>query len=354
MILDDTPEAPPDLTGYSARRMPPLRELAYALTGDPQQAIDRARAALVRAGQRWSKLQRDPDPDLAVIAILVRRYLADYRGSVAVDQRPSGAEEWADRAKPAPAIAQLTGLIRAVLALRYVSGRSDAEIAAAVKTSRGTVRSRAGRGLAQLTAAGLLPCGPDPDPELVRRLLVPPGSLPPTDPADAVAITAEVRRRRRRRTLPVAGLATVAASAVVAAIVLGPGLRPLDRGSEPTPEILTRPQTTGSIPVPVVKQVPDLAGLGTALPGMSLTRVDLGGFQIRGMTTSGPLVGSTGTGRTTRVAEFDPVAGTQTLLAKARLPYVDYAAGDESTVVWMEAQHERVEGGYRQRNLTLR
>ncbi|HKA68930.1 MAG TPA: sigma factor-like helix-turn-helix DNA-binding protein [Actinomycetes bacterium] len=354
MTLGDTAEAPSDVTAYSATRLHELRELAYALTGDPRQAAARARAALVRAGGRRSRIRRAPDQDLAVIAILVRRYLADSRAQVIVDQRPTEAETAADRAKPAPAIAQLTGLMRAVLALRYVSGLSDSEIAATVKASRGAVRSRAARGLAQLTAAGLLPPGPDSDRELIHRLLVPPGSLPPTDPAESVAITAEVRRHRRRQTLTAAGLAAVAAGGVVAAILLGPGLWPLHRGADPAAVILTRPQASGSIPEPVVKPVPDLDGLGAALPGMSLTSLDLGRFQIRGMALTGTLLGSSGTGRNTRVAEFDPATGTETELARAELPFVDYAAGDESTVVWMEAEHERVEGGFRQRNLTLR
>jgi len=354
VTLDDVPESPSDFTAYSRTRLPVLRELAYALTGDPQRAAELARAALVYTGRRWSRLRRDHDRDLAVTTALVRQYLAGYRGPVVLDQRPSETEAVADRAKPPPAIAQLPELMRTVLALRYVSGWSDAEIAPAVRAARGTVRSRTVRGLAQLTRAGLLPPGPAPDRELVHRLLVPPGSLPPADPAEAPAITAEVRWGRRRHMLTAVGLGTVVAGAIATAILVGPGLSPLDRGADPAPAILTRPQTTGSIPEPVVKQVPDLDGLAGVLPGMSLTGLDLGRFEIRGTTTLGTLVGSTGTGRDTQVAEFDLTSGTETVLAGAGLPFVDAAAGDDSTVVWIEAEHERVEGGYRQRNLTLR
>ena len=356
VTLDDASEPPSDFAVYSVARLPGLRELAYALTGDPRQAADLARAALVRAGRRWTRLRRAPDRDLAVVTTLVRQYLAESRGPVVRDQRPSDAESAADRAKPAPAVAQLNGLMRAVLALRYVTALSDSEIASAVKASRGTVRARAARGLAQLTAAGLLPPGPDPDRDLVRALLVPPHVVPP-DPvagsAEAVAIATDVRRGRRWRRLAVAGLGTVTAGAV-AAILVGPGLSPLDLGSDPAPAILTQPRTIGSIPEPVVKQVADLDGLGAALPGMSLTSLDLGGFEIRGTTRLGTLVGSRGTGRDTQVAELDPTAGTETVLTDAELPFVDYADGDDSTVVWMESEHERVEGGYRQRNLTVR
>ena len=357
MTLDDASEPPSDLAAYGVARLPALRELAYALTGDPRRAAELARAALVRAGRRWSRLRRPPDRDLAVVTTLVRQYLAETHGQVVRDQRPSDAEAAADRAKPAPAVAQLSGLMRAVLALRYVTALSDSEIASVVRASRGTVRARAARGLAQLTAAGLLPPGPDPDRALVRTLLVPPHVVPPepaAGSAEAAAIATEVRRGRRRRRLAVAGLATFTAGAVVAVILTGPGLSPLDLGSDPAPAFLTRPRTTGSIPEPVVRHVADLDGLGAALPGMSLTSLDLGGFEIRGTTRLGTLVGSRGTGRDTQVAELDPTAGTETVLTDAELPFVDYADGDDSTVVWMEAEHERVDGGYRQRNLTVR
>lgn len=344
MTADETSKPSSDLITFRSERIAALSELAYALTGDAVRAAELTRRTLVRAGLRWRRLRRDPGRDRVVVTMLVRDYLATDRGKVVRDRQSA----------PADAIARLPTLMRAALALRYVAGLSDDEVAAAVRASRGTVRTRATLALARLAEAGLLPpAGPGDDGRLVRRLLVPPSAVPPADAAELDRIGSELRHRRRRRLVTRAAATTVAAAAVAGTIVLGSGAGPLNR-PDPVPAPLTRPRTSGSIPEPVIRPVANLAALAAALPGMSLTKVDLGEFQVRGTTSSGRLLGSVGTGRDVEVVEFDLGADLQTVLAEAELPFVDEAAGDDDTVVWMETEHEPVEGGYRQRNLIVR
>ena len=143
-------------------RWPAMVRLAYALTGDAGHAEDVAQAAFARAYASWGRVRRAGDPDAYVRRILVNenrkrfrkdRVREDLRGDlsgtlaarVAVDQQ--GPEE---RQALLDALNRLGPRQRAVVVLRYWLDLSEAETAAALNCSVGTVKSQASRALATL------------------------------------------------------------------------------------------------------------------------------------------------------------------------------------------------------------
>src|SRR3954468_2862182 len=54
-------------------RMPSLLRFAHALTGDPHTAADLVQDALVRTGMRWSRLDRNGDPEGYVRRAILNR-----------------------------------------------------------------------------------------------------------------------------------------------------------------------------------------------------------------------------------------------------------------------------------------
>ena len=134
-----------------------LLRTAYLLTGDRRDAEDLLQTALERTSRHWSSIYRSPDA-------YVRRVMAN---AVTSRWRRKGAAELPlfDDQVPSPgdaiaAIAVRDALVRgllalparqrAVLVLRYFDELSEAETAAAMQCSVGTVKSQASRGLARL------------------------------------------------------------------------------------------------------------------------------------------------------------------------------------------------------------
>lgn len=149
-----------------------LFKLALLLTGQNRaEAEDLLQIALERACRRRAVLARNRSPEPYVRKVLVnasidrRRTLrrraeqrldaGDYH--LAVDDRTS---EVANRDLLARSLALLPPRQRAVLVLRYWGDLSEAEIAATLGCSVGTVKSQASRGLARLRElAGVLAAG---------------------------------------------------------------------------------------------------------------------------------------------------------------------------------------------------
>lgn len=139
-----------------------LFKLALLLTGQNRaEAEDLLQIALERAYRRRALLARDRSPEPYVRKVLVnasidRRRMLRWRAEQrldaggydrAVDDRTS---EVADRDLLARSLALLPPRQRAVLVLRYWGDLSEAEIAATLGCSAGTVKSQASRGLARL------------------------------------------------------------------------------------------------------------------------------------------------------------------------------------------------------------
>jgi RNA polymerase sigma-70 factor (sigma-E family) len=147
---------------FVAAGLPRLLGYAHALSGDQRVAEDLVQEALVRTGVAWSRVRRKDRPDAYVKTTILRIYLNERRASRQVPvgsgelERPAAEPGYArieDHDALRQALAAVPPKMRAVLVLRYLEGLPDEDIAAALKCSRGTVRTQAARGLVKLRAA---------------------------------------------------------------------------------------------------------------------------------------------------------------------------------------------------------
>jgi RNA polymerase sigma-70 factor (ECF subfamily) len=151
-------DAPPELTlpfntFYEARRDRLVRALALTL-GDSDLASEAADEAMVRAYQRWDRISSYTDPGAWTYrvglnwatSVLRRR----RRAPLAPVERHDG--DIGPLAEPDVAVALLELPVhqRAVVVCRFYLGLSEAEIAAALHTRPGTVKSRLHRALRHL------------------------------------------------------------------------------------------------------------------------------------------------------------------------------------------------------------
>ena len=150
-----------EFRGYVAARSPQLLRTAYLLTGDRGQAEDLVQDALVRAYRHWGRIRAAGDPDAYVRTILVnerrRRWRRDRDRATPVADvpdrgAPDGTAAVDDRDVLWRALQKMPPRTRAVLVLRYWEDRSEAETAALLGCSAGSVKSQASRGLRRLQA----------------------------------------------------------------------------------------------------------------------------------------------------------------------------------------------------------
>jgi RNA polymerase sigma-70 factor (sigma-E family) len=156
-----------------------LFRLALLLTGQNRaEAEDLLQIALERAYRRRASLSRSQSPEPYVRRVLVNASIDRWR---TLGRR---AEQPLDTVEAGPPVADRTGQVadrdlllrslallpprqRAVLVLRYWEDRSEAEIAAMLGCSAGTVKSQASRGLARLRGlADVAPAGRSGNPEV--------------------------------------------------------------------------------------------------------------------------------------------------------------------------------------------
>src|SRR5690348_13876973 len=147
-------------------RWPVMVRLGYALTGDVGHAEDLAQAAFARAYASWGRVRRAGDPDAYVRRIVINAHRSRFRRHrVAEELRGDLADAPGGAAQPGPeerselldALGRLGPRQRAVVVLRYWLDLSEAETAAALGCSVGTVKSQASRALATLRKATSLP-----------------------------------------------------------------------------------------------------------------------------------------------------------------------------------------------------
>ena len=147
-------------------RWPAMVRLAYALSGDAGHAEDIAQAAFARAYAAWGRVSRAGDPDAYVRRIVINenrkrfrkhRVAEDLHGDLAdtlAGQRAAGQAAGQqgpeERQALLDALNRLGPRQRAVVVLRYWLDLSEAETAAALNCSVGTVKSQASRALATL------------------------------------------------------------------------------------------------------------------------------------------------------------------------------------------------------------
>ena len=140
-------------------RWPAMVRLAYALSGDAGHAEDIAQAAFARAYAAWGRVSRAGDPDAYVRRIVINenrkrfrkhRVPEDLHADLAGTELPGQREEPETRQALLDELGRLGPRQRAVIVLRYWLDLSEAETAAALNCSVGTVKSQASRGLATL------------------------------------------------------------------------------------------------------------------------------------------------------------------------------------------------------------
>jgi RNA polymerase sigma-70 factor (sigma-E family) len=140
-------------------RWPAMVRLAYGLTGDLGHAEDVAQAAFARVYAAWGRLARAGDPDAYLRQVVVNENRRRFRKQRVPEDLPGdlpdvgftdNADDYDERAVLLAALGRLGPRQRAVIVLRYWMDMSEADTAAALNCSVGTVKSQASRALATL------------------------------------------------------------------------------------------------------------------------------------------------------------------------------------------------------------
>ncbi|NUW40094.1 SigE family RNA polymerase sigma factor [Nonomuraea rhodomycinica] len=153
-------EADTRFAEFVAERGDALLRYGYMLAGNPHDAADLTQEALLKLRGAWPRLRHKDSPESYARTTMARLHIATWRLRRREllawelpelehhDRLPGG-----DERRMWQALAGLPRKQRAVLVLRYYEQLDDAEIAAVLGISRGTVRSQAARALDKLRAA---------------------------------------------------------------------------------------------------------------------------------------------------------------------------------------------------------
>jgi RNA polymerase sigma-70 factor (sigma-E family) len=149
-----------DFSAFVTAELPGLLRFGHLLTGNPVTAEDLVQTALARTHLRWSQL-REPAAASAYVRTAMVRQHSNLRSRLhARESVVPVVPERADTTTPYDqlderdamwsALARLGPRQRAVLVLRFYERLSEAEIAAVLRCSTGTVKSQGSRALARL------------------------------------------------------------------------------------------------------------------------------------------------------------------------------------------------------------
>jgi RNA polymerase sigma-70 factor (sigma-E family) len=139
-----------------------LLRTAYLIVWDLAEAEDLVQETLLKVARRWPRVRRMQHPVAYARRILVNLALAGAghrsrsRNELTGEAPPDRGHEAGEAAaidthdELLSALAALPPRQRSVLVLRYFLDLPEAEVAAALKCSLGTVKSTASRGLARL------------------------------------------------------------------------------------------------------------------------------------------------------------------------------------------------------------
>lgn len=152
-------EEPPGFGEFVAARRTVLFHAAVLLTGDVHLAEDLLQATFMRVWLRWRSISVMENADAYVHRVLVSVFLS-WRRRLSWHETPSSAipdvvradqaADLDDRVDLVNAIRQLPPRQRTVIALRYLLDASEAETAAAMSCSIGTVKRQAHRAVSNL------------------------------------------------------------------------------------------------------------------------------------------------------------------------------------------------------------
>jgi len=154
---------------WAAARAARLHRFAYLLCGDWHDAEDLVQEALAKAALHWKRIERVEHPDAYVRTILVNQcrsmWRRPWRRSQTSDDieltTPDQADAVAAHADLLTALQRLPIRQRATVVLRYYEDLSEAETAAVLGCSIGTVKSQHHKALQALRVTMVkegLPC----------------------------------------------------------------------------------------------------------------------------------------------------------------------------------------------------
>ena len=127
--------------------------VAFRILGDRSDAEEVTQEALARAYARWSSVAGHAEPWVATVAanLAIGRW-RKRRPTVPFSPEHGGVVDAVEleRLGLVTALRQLPKRQREVVVLRYLADLSEAEVAAQLSTSVGTVKQHAHRGLARL------------------------------------------------------------------------------------------------------------------------------------------------------------------------------------------------------------
>jgi RNA polymerase sigma-70 factor (sigma-E family) len=149
------------LADYVGARWNSLVGYAAVVSGESAEAEDLVQTVLVKVAIRWPLLRDKDDLDAYVRTAIVRTQISRWRRRrIALDAAPAptvhGGASYDDTERTdtslavASALRQLPPRQRAVLVLRYLADRSEAQTAAALGCSVGTVKSQTSKALSTL------------------------------------------------------------------------------------------------------------------------------------------------------------------------------------------------------------
>jgi RNA polymerase sigma-70 factor (sigma-E family) len=134
-----------------------LLRTAYLLTGDHQLAEDLLQTALVKTYLAWDRVRVDPEAYVRRVLVTTstswwRRRWHSEEPTERLPERsgPVGDDAHEERGRLWPHLRALPARQRAVVVLRYYEDLPEAEIAALMGCSAGTVKSQAHRAISTL------------------------------------------------------------------------------------------------------------------------------------------------------------------------------------------------------------
>lgn len=147
--------APEQFAEFVRGRHAALLRYAYLLCGDPHLAQDLVQDALERTGMAWRRIERQGDPEGYVRRAITNRYLNRLRSLRRERLVGEPPETSVTDVEPSDgSLLRLLGCLprqqRAVMVMRYYLDYSEAQIAAALGCSAGTVKSTASRAITRL------------------------------------------------------------------------------------------------------------------------------------------------------------------------------------------------------------
>lgn len=152
--------SPNDFDRFVAANTNGLLRTAYLIVGDLHDAEDLVQETLVKVASRWSRVRRMENPAAYARRILVNlalrgsskrsRSRAELNAALPADTAAKAAAYLDLQDDVFDALAALPPRQRAALVLRYFLDLPEAEVAAALRCSVGTVKSSTSRGLKRL------------------------------------------------------------------------------------------------------------------------------------------------------------------------------------------------------------